>query len=313
MQERFVGIDVSKEKLDVAVRPTSQNWTASNDEPGIHQLVVSLKELAPKLIIIEASGGYEMPVVTALSEAGLPVALVNPRHVRNFAKALGRLAKTDTLDANVLAHFGEAAPPELRPFKDEATQELTEMMKRRRQVVDMLTEEKNRQHRSKGWVRKNIEKNIKSLEERLKDLDKEINKALKMCPVWREKEKLIRSVPGAGPVLAVTLLAGLPELGKLRRRQISSLAGVAPFNRDSGRYKGQRHIWGGRSYVRSVLYMATLAGMRCNAVVKEFYERLIKAGKKPKVAITACMHKLLIILNAMVKNNRRWQSGENFV
>jgi len=310
MQERFIGIDVSKRQLDVAVRPESQNWTAANDEPGIRQLVTSLKELAPKSIIIEASGGQETQVVAALAGANLPVVLVNPRCVRDFAKALGKLAKTDTIDAEVLAHFGEAVQPEQRPFKDEETQALAALVKRRRQLVDMLTEEKNRLHQTPAKIQKNIKANIKSLEQCLKDIEKELKNTIINCPVWEEKNDILRSVPGVGEVLSSTILADLPELGMLNRRQISTLVGVAPLNRDSGKFKGQRRIWGGRSYVRHVLYMATVAAIRCNEIIREFYERLIKVGKKAKVAITACMHKLLIILNSMMKRGTKWQPKE---
>jgi transposase len=304
--ETFVGIDVSKASLDVALRPDNTHWSCGNDDAEISALVKRLRKLRPTLIVLEATGGLEIPVVAALASAALPVVVVNPRQVRDFAKATGKLAKTDSIDAGVLAWFGEALRPEIRPLKDPETQELAALLTRRRQLTDMLTAEKNRLYSAPKRVRKDIKTHIAWLEKRLKDVNNDLNKAIKQSPVWGEYDEILQSTPGVGPVLSVTLLAALPELGTLNRRQIASLAGVAPFNRDSGKFKGKRAIWGGRAEVRSVLYMSTLAAVRCNPIIRSFYQRLIKAGKKHKVAMTACMRKLLTILNIMMKNRTHW-------
>jgi len=303
----FVGIDVSKDRLDVAVRPEGKRWEVSNDEKSIRLLVDSLKDLPSELIIAEATGGLEVPLVSALAEAGLPIVVVNPRQVRDFAKAVGQLAKTDKIDAEVLAHFGEALRPEVRPVKSRQLQELSALVSRRRQLVDMLTMEKNRLASAPKGIRKDIIAHIAWLEKRLKDVNGKLSQMVENCPAWREKDEIMRSVPGVGPVFSSSLLANVPELGQLNRRQIASLIGVAPLNRDSGQHSGTRIVWGGRANVRSVLYMATVAAMRSNPVIKSFYQRLIGAGKKFKVAITACMRKLLTILNAMVKSGTVWQ------
>jgi transposase len=303
----FVGIDVSKDRLDVAVRPEGKRWEVSNDEKSIRLLVDSLKDLPSELIIAEATGGLEVPLVSALAEAGLPIVVVNPRQVRDFAKAVGQLAKTDKIDAEVLAHFGEALRPEVRPVKSRQLQELSALVSRRRQLVDMLTMEKNRLASAPKGIRKDIIAHIAWLEKRLKDVNWKLSQMVENCPAWREKDEIMRSVPGVGPVFSSSLLANVPELGQLNRRQIASLIGVAPLNRDSGQHSGTRIVWGGRANVRSVLYMATVAAMRSNPVIKSFYQRLIGAGKKFKVAITACMRKLLTILNAMVKSGTVWQ------
>ena len=306
----FVGIDVSKSQLDIAVRPDNKRWSAINNEAGVAGIVKSLHELSPQVIVIEATGGMEMPLVAALSEGQLPVVVVNPRQVRDFAKAVGRLAKTDRIDAEILAHFGEAVKPEVRPLKDEDTQILTALVTRRRQVIEMLTAEKNRMGISPKVVRKDIQKHIDWLQARLENIDRHLDSAIRNSPVWRETDNLLRSVPGVGHVLSVSLITGLPELGTLSRRQIAALVGVAPLNRDSGRFRGKRTVWGGRSQLRSVLYMAALSASRVNPAINIFYRRLIEAGKKPKVALTACMRKLLTILNAMMKNRVQWQSHD---
>jgi len=303
----FVGIDVSKDRLDVAVRPEGKRWEVSNDEKSIRLLVDSLKDLPSELIIAEATGGLEIPLVSALAEAGLPIVVVNPRQVRDFAKAVGQLAKTDKIDAEVLAHFGEALRPEVRPVKSRQLQELSALVSRRRQLVDMLTMEKNRLASAPKGIHKDIIAHIAWLEKRLKDMNGKLSQMVENCPAWREKDEIMRSVPGVGPVFSSSLLANVPELGQLNRRQNASLIGVAPLNRDSGQHSGTRIVWGGRANVRSVLYMATVAAMRSNPVIKSFYQRLIGAGKKFKVAITACMRKLLTILNAMVKSGTMWQ------
>ncbi|NOX81075.1 MAG: IS110 family transposase [Deltaproteobacteria bacterium] len=311
--KRVVGIDVAKEKLDIASRPGKAFWTISNCEKEFGPLIDKLAEISPDLIVLEATGGLEMPVASALATAGLPVVIINPRQIRNFAKAIGTLAKTDRIDADIIARFGESIKPEIRPLKDEQTKELTEVLTRRRQLVDMLTAEKNRLPTMRTKIKKDIEKHIKWLEKRIKDSEDELEKRIKQSPIWRKQDEIVKSVPGVGPILSLALLTSLPELGKLENRKISALVGVAPFNRDSGKFKGTRAVWGGRANVRSVLYMATLVAVRFNPVIKKFHDRLINAGKKPKVAIVASMRKLITILNAMVKNGTKWQdySAEN--
>jgi transposase len=307
--ECFVGIDVSKSWLDCAVRPQGESWRSSNDEQGIRELVDRLKALKPALIVLEASGGLELPAVASLAAAHLPVVQVNPRQVRDFAKATGRLAKTDSLDAGVLAHFAEAVRPELRPLKTEQMRELSNLVTRRRQIVEMLAAEKNRLHTPSTRIRTDIEEHIQWLQKRLKAVETELGTRIKDSPLWREKEQLLKSVPGVGPVLCVSLLAGVPELGSLNRRKIAALVGLAPLNCDSGKFQGRRAIWGGRSDVRAALYMSTLAATRWNPVIRAFYLRLTQSGKKFKVAMTACMRKLLTILNAMLKTGTPWRYG----
>jgi len=269
---------------------------------------VQLAELAPTLVVLEATGGLETFLVGELAGAQLPVVVVNPRQVRDFAKAVGKLAKTDALDAQVLAHFGEATKPDLRPLPDDSTRALQALLARRSQVVEMVTAEKNRCRTATQRLQPQIQEHIRYMEKQLKELEQGLSELLSSSPVWRTKEKLLGSVPGVGPVLTVTLLAGLPELGRLDRREIASLVGVAPFNRDSGTLRGKRTVWGGRSSVRATLYMATLAATRYNSVMRAFYQRLLEAGKPKKVALTACMRKLLTILNAMLKHNLSWNS-----
>ncbi|MFQ5874217.1 MAG: IS110 family transposase [Dehalococcoidia bacterium] len=302
----FVGIDVSKACLDVAMRPSGQMWSFPNEEKGISQLVARLRRLSPTLVVSEATGGRELPLVGALGAASLPVAVVNPRQVRDFARATGVLAKTDTLDARVLALFAERVRPEPRSLPDAQAQRLRALLVRRRQVVDMLTAEKNRLSTVLPSVRPRVEAHIHWLEKELGALDKDLGQTLRNSPLWREKEDLLRGVPGVGPVLSSTLLAELPELGALNRRQIAALVGVAPLNRDSGTFRGKRTVWGGRRRVRTVLYMATLVATRSNPIIRTFYQRLCAAGKPKKVALTACMRKLLTILNAVVKHRRPW-------
>lgn len=309
--EHFIGIDVSKNQLDVACHPTNEHWQETNDEKGIESLAARLKPLAPALIVVEATGGLETRLVIALASASLPVVAVNPRNARYFAKATGKLAKTDAIDAALLAQFAKNIKPEIRPIKDEETRKLTALTARRHQLIGMISAEKNRLQQASKWVRPDIKATIKLLEERLANIDHHLSNMIKKHPLWCELDRIIQSIPGAGPVLSISLLAGLQEIGKLSRRQIAALVGVAPLNRDSGRFRGRRCIWGGRSHIRSVLYMAALAATRCNPMIRHFYKRLIKSGKKPKVAITACMRKMLVTINAMIKNRALWKLNTN--
>ncbi len=307
-EHRYVGIDVSKKKVDVAVCPTGQRWVVSYDEAQVEELVSQLEDLSPVLVILEATGGLELPLVTALAAAALPVVVVNPRQVRDFARATGVLAKTDALDATILARFAETIRPPIRPLRDEETQVLHSMTARRRQVMTMVVAEKNRLGSAIGPVRPGIEAHIAWLEQELKDLDRGLQETLRQSPVWRERDDLLRTVPGVGKQLSLTLLACLPELGSLNRKQISALVGVAPFNRDSGAWRGKRAVWGGRARVRAVLYMSALVATRFNPVIRDFYHRLLEAGKPTKLALTACMRKLLVILNSMVKHGSPWRA-----
>ena len=311
----YVGIDVAKAQVDVAVRPTGQRWTISNDEPGIRELVSRLRALEPAMVVLEASGGLELPSVSALAaaspwraETSLPVVIVNPRQVRDFARATGTLAKTDALDAAVLAHFADAVRPAVRPLRDAETQVLNSLVARRHQVIAILVAEKNRLGSAISAVRPRIEAHIAWLEQELNDIDEGLRQTLRQSPVWREKDDILRTVPGVGEQLSLTLLAHLPELGTLDRRQVAALVGVAPFNRDSGTMRGKRRVWGGRSRVRAVLYMGTLAASRFNPVIRDFYQRLLAAGKPKKVALVACMRKLLVILNSMLKQRSPWRA-----
>jgi transposase len=303
----FVGIDVSKAALDIAVRPQGATWRCGNDEAGISDLVARLQELVPHLIVLEATGGLERLVVAALAVAGLPVAVVNPRHVRDFAKATGRLAKTDALDAALLAHFADAIRPQPRPLPDAQSQALAALVERRRQLLGMHTAEKNRRGSALPPVRPKISAHIAWLEQALKELDGELDQLLQASPVWREREHLLRSVPGVGPATALTLVAHLPELGQGSLKHVATLVGLAPLNRDSGTWRGTRAIWGGRAHVRAALYMAALVGVRHNPVLHAFYHRLLERGKPKKVALTACMHKLLTILHAVLRDHTPWQ------
>ncbi len=305
--EVFIGIDVARDSLEIAVRSTGEQWQVGNDAAGIPTLVPRLGVLRPTLIVLEATGGFELPVLAALGSAGLPVVAVNPRQVRDFAKAIGKLAKTDAIDARVLAHFAEAVRPPVRPLPDAATQALGALVTRRRQLVEMLTAEENRRASASLPVRADIQQTISFLRTRLKGIDKELSQAVRNSPLWRQQENVLRSVPGIGPIVSVTLLADLPELGILGRKQIAALVGLAPLNRDSGTVRGKRTVWGGRATVRSALYMAALVGVRFNPVLRALYTRLVAAGKTKKVALTACMHKLLTILNAMLKHHTPWQ------
>lgn len=302
----YAGIDVAKKSLDIAIHHTGQQWSFLNDDIGISTAVNRLKELTPALVVLEATGGIELPITAALAVAEIPVVVVNPRQVRDFAKATGRLAKTDIIDAQVIAQFAAAVRPAPRPLIDTQTQELKDILVRRRQVVEMVTAEKNRLNNAGNGVRRRIQEHIIWLEQELSDIDGELRRSIQASPLWREKDNLLKSTPGVGPVLSVTLLTELPELGTLNRRQIAALVGVAPLNRDSGTLRGKRTVWGGRAPVRAALYMATLVATRYNPVIRDFYQRLCGAGKAKKVALTACMRKLLTILNAMLKHRTPW-------
>lgn len=304
--ECFIGIDVSKGTLDVAVIPDGKDLSFTNDADGIRALCNKLKKMHPSLIVLEATGGLQIPAVAAIGLAKLPVSVINPRQARDFAKATGKLAKTDRIDAQILAEFGKAIRPEVRPLKDAEALELSALMTRRRQLVEMLVMEKNHLLAACASIRPRIEDSVRWIEEQLGDLNTRIGIVIRSSPLWREKDELLRSVPGVGPVLSATLLAEMPELGTLNRKEIAMLAGVAPINSDSGKHRGQRRIWGGRSRVRTILYMACMTAIRFNPVLIDFYKRLIEAGKVHKKAMTACMRKMLVILNAILKSGRPW-------
>jgi transposase len=304
----FVGIDVSKLRLDVHVRPSNERWAVDNDAKGHARLVEKLASLNPTLVVLEATGGYQCAVAGELGANKVAVAVVNPRQVRDFAKATGTLAKTDTIDAAVLSHFAESVRPELRPMPDALTVELQALVTRRRQLIDMRTAETNRLETcATPQVRRNIEKMIRVLTKQIGTVEDDLDTTIRNSPLWRAKEDLLSSVTGVGTTTARTLLAHLPELGQLNRRKIAALVGLAPFNNDSGQRRGQRSIRGGRTEVRAVLYMATVSAARFNATIRSFYRRLLAAGKAPKVALIACARKLLTILNAMLRTNQPWR------
>lgn len=301
-----IGIDVAKSALDVWVHSSGKCWRADHNAAGLETLIETLTPLAPSVVVVEATGGLEMALTAALGAAGLPVVMVNPRQVRDFARATGRLAKTDKLDAQVLAQFGAMVNPPVRPLPDAQCRELQAMVTRRQQLIGMLTAEKNRMAQTTPRVRHQIEVHIRWLKEQLKEVDRETGDFLRSSPLWKMEADLLRSVPGVGPVVTATLIARLPELGRLNRKEIASLAGLAPFNRDSGLRRGKRSIWGGRGHLRTALYMAVVVGTRHNPVIRDFYRRLCDAGKPKKVALTACMRKLLTILNVMVRDGKKW-------
>jgi len=310
MEQIYVGIDVAKDRLDVHVRPGGEAFAVARDGEGVANLVDRLRVLAPALIVSEATGGFEQVVAGSLASAGLPVVVVNPRQIRDFARALGRLAKTDRLDAEVIALFAERVRPELRPLADERARLLGELVARRRQVVEMITAEGNRARQLESRrLKKRIERHRLILQEELTEIEQELDTTIRGTPIWRESEDLLKSVPGVGNTLARSLIADLPELGTLDRKKIAALVGVAPFNRDSGTLRGRRAVWGGRSAIRATLYMAALVATRCNPVIRTFYRRLLAAGKPKKLALTACMRKLLTILNAILRDHTPWQSA----
>ncbi len=309
VEKVFVGVDVSKDSLDVAIGPQKEIITFGNDQKGVDALVKKLKRIDAHLTVFESTGGYELLAASCLAEAGLAVVIVNPRQVRNFAKATGILAKTDAIDARVIARFAEAVKPEVRPLKDRQTSELTALVTRRRQIIEMIVAEKNRIRLANKRNKKDIEAHIRWLKKRLDKIETDIGKMIQSSPIWRCKDDILQSVPGIGPVTSARLICDLPELGVLSSKKIAMLVGLAPLNCDSGKYKGRRRIWGGRAAVRSGLYMATMAAIRCNPAIKEFYRRLIAAGKCHKVAATACMRKLLVIVNAMLRDQTLWQQN----
>jgi transposase len=305
-QEHFIGIDVSKTRLDVAIRPTGQTFQFANTPEGITACVAALTPFAPTLIVVEATGGLERAVVTALVLVELPVAVVNPRHARDFAKATGQLAKTDGLDAGMLAHYGEALRPTPRPLKSEDLQALEAFVLRQRQLIAMRTMEKNRMATAPESIQTSLTEHIAWLNAQVEMLDQQIQTLIETSPVWQTTDRILQSTPGVGSGLSRMLIARLPELGTVNRQQIAALVGVAPFNRDSGTFRGTRAIWGGRPEVRTILYMGTIAAIRWNPVIKASYQRLRERGKPAKVAIVACMRKLLIILNAMIRTQTVW-------
>ncbi len=305
-----VGVDVSKDRLDVAVRPTGEVFAVERNAAGLEHLVVRLRELSPRVVALEATGGFETVVAAALAAAGLPAVVVNPVQIRAFAKAIGQRAKTDPIDAGVIAHFAEATGLEPRPLPDEATRLLADLVARRRQIIEMIGAERQREKRViTPRLRKSIARLLKALEKELASVDADIDDAVRGSPAWRAKEDLLASVPGVGPTIARTLIAELPELGQLGRKQIAALAGLAPFTRQSGQWRGRSFIGGGRATVRSVLFMGALVAKRHNPVLKAFFEHLVAAGKPKMVALIAVARKLLTILNAILRDNRPWQSA----
>jgi len=310
MEACFVGIDVAKDRLDIHVRPTGEAFAAARDGEGLAALVEQLRSLRPQLIVLEATGGFEATVAAALAAANLPLAVINPRQIRDFARALGRLAKTDTLDAEVIARFAEAIRPEPRPIASAEAQALGELVARRRQILEMIVAETNRRRQlTQPRLIRGLDRHLKALQKELSQLEQDIDDQIRGSPVWREKEDLLTSSPGIGSTTARTLIAELPELGSLDRRKIAALVGFAPFNRDSGTMRGKRHISGGRASVRSALYMSALTAVRCNPPVKALYTRLRAAGKPAKVALVAAAHKLLTILNAMLTEKTSWRNA----
>ena len=303
----FVGIDVSQEHLDVHVRPSKEAWREDNAREGLERLVKRLLELKPKLVVLEASGGFERDCSAALIVAGVPTAVVNPRQVRDFAKALGKLAKTDGVDAGVLAHFGEAVQPNESVVDDEATVELRALVDRRAQLVEMRTMETNRKTLASAAMKKELDDHIRWLNTKIKDAERDISGRIRKSKAWLEKANLLETAMGIGPTTSAKLIVDLPELGKVSHKRIAALVGTAPFNDESGKYDGKRHCRGGRSDVRTALYMSTLTAIRHDKSIGEFHRRLVAAGKPPKAAITACMRKLLTHLNAMMRDQCAWR------
>ena len=302
----FVGIDVSKDSLDIAILPLKEHWQEVNNDDGISRLLNRLQNLKPELVVLEASGGFESMLAGVLFEGGLCVSVVNPRLVRDFAKSLGKLAKTDKIDAEVIALFAERIRPTPRPIPNELEQEFSALLSRRRQIVGMIKAEKNRMGTTNKAISSSLKRHIKWLEKELENTEKALDDMVKTSPIWKANDDILQSVPGVGTVTSHSILAELPELGKVNKKQVASLAGLAPFNCDSGKFRGKRKIWGGRAAIRATIYMATLSAIKYNEIIKTFYQRLCNAGKAKKSAITACMRKLLTILNSMLKNNTPW-------
>jgi len=310
MERRFIGIDVAKDRLDVHVRPGGEAFTVARDSEGLAALVERLGGLAPTLVVLEATGGFEIAVAAALAGARLPLAVVNPRQIRDFARATGRLAKTDALDAEAIALFAERIRPEPRPVADAQARALAELVARRRQVVEMIVAEGNRRRQAHAKrLRERLDAHLAWLQKELSQIERDLDDAVRGSPAWRANENLLTSVPGIGNATARMLIAEVPELGRLDRKKIAALVGLAPFNRDSGTMRGRRTIWGGRASVRAALYMAALVASRHNPVIAAFYRRLLAAGKPKKVALTACMRKLLVILNALIRDQKPWQNA----
>jgi len=307
VEKHYVGIDISKDYLDVMVLPEREKRQYTNDQEGMNKLIPWLKRIPVEVVVIEPTGGYEALVAAALSSRHVPVAVVNARQIRQYARATGKLAKTDSIDAEVMAEFAQAVKPEVRKLPDKETKDIRMVVSRRRQLVEMMTAEKNRKSTADDSLKPGIQAHIDWLKKEVEDLDRDLRKRIESSGVWRVKDNLLQSIPGVGKVLSSTLLAELPELGKLNRREIAALVGVAPYNRDSGMMRGKRVIWGGRASVRRVLYMATLAGITFNPVIRDLYNRLVERGKAKKVALVACMRKLLIIMNAIIKTETPWQ------
>lgn len=308
MEATFVGIDVSKDRLDVHVRPSREAFAVARDGKGLEELIDRLMTLAPQLVAIEATGGFETIAAAAIAGAALPLAILNPAQIRHFAQAVGKRAKTDPIDAEVIARFAEAVKPEPRPLPDAQCRLLAELVARRRQIIEMVVAERQRERRAENThVRKGILRHIRVLEKELPDIDDEIGTLVRSSPAWRAKEDLLVTFPGVSNTLARTFLAEVPELGRLNRREIASLAGLAPFTRQSGRWKGKSMIGGGRAPLRTALYMAALSAIRCNPVLKLFYQRLLSAGKPKMVALIAVARKILTILNAMLREQKQWQ------
>lgn len=313
-EELFVGIDIGKKTMDIATAPAGEFWSLDNNQTGIKELVKHLRKLKPQLIVLESTGGYELKTAQALAAAKLVVTIVNPIYVRNFAKTKGILAKTDAIDAKVIALYAKTIRPEIRPLKNKQAQVISVLLTRRNQYLKMVVSEKNRLGLAPKSVKLSLKSHIKWMEKEISKLDIELEKAMESDDEICKKSKILSSAPGVGPRLSQAILGYLPEIGRLNRGKIAVLAGVAPFNRDSGGKKGKRFVWGGRGKLRSILYMATLASTKWNPVIKEFYERLIRNGKPAKVALTACMRKLLVILNMMIKTDKCWgENVENFV
>ena len=310
MEQIFIGIDVSQDRLDAYVRPSDESFVVARDSEGLAALIERLRAFDPDLVVLEATGGFEVTVAAAVVAAQIPLAVVNPRQIRDFARATGQLAKTDALDAKAIARFAEAVRPEPRPVPDAQARALGELVARRRQIIEMMTAERNRRRQlTSRRLIKSVDRLLTVLQQELSELEQDLDQSIRGTPAWRERDQLLRSVPGVGNVVARTLIADLPELGRLDRKQIAALVGVAPLNRDSGKMRGKRTTWGGRAKVRCALYMAALVASRHNPTLKAFYQRLLSAGKPKKLALTAVMRKLLTILNAIVRDNIRWQSA----